>query len=66
MDEEVIFVRLAGGEDLLATTEGEDGLSVNIPEPILGRCNCTKHAHKITWVRANGRTGRTTEMIQLY
>ena len=66
MDDEGIFVRLGSGEDLLATNEGEDGVSVNIPEPILGRGHHTKHAHKITRARANGRTGRTTEMIQLY
>ena len=36
MDEEGQFVRSGSGEDLLATVEGEDGVSVNIPEPILG------------------------------
>ena len=35
------------GEDLLATIEGEDGVSVNIPEPILGRGHHTKRAHKV-------------------
>ena len=34
------------GEDLLATIEGEDGVSVNIPEPILGRGHHTKRARK--------------------
>ena len=47
MDDKGNFVRLGSGEDLLATIEGEDGVSVNIPEPILGRGHCTKHAHKI-------------------
>ena len=36
MDDEGNFVRLESGEDLLATIEGKDGVSVNIPEPILG------------------------------
>ena len=47
MDDEGIFVRLESGEDLLATIEGEDGVSVNIPEPILGRGHRTKCAHKV-------------------
>ena len=66
MDDEGIFVRLGSGEDLLPTIEGKDGVSFDIPEPILGRGHHTKHAHKITQVRANGRTRRTTDMIQLY
>ena len=37
MNDKGIFVRLESGEDLLATIEGEDGVSVNIPEPILGQ-----------------------------
>ena len=36
MDDEGNFMRLGSGEDLLATIEGEDGVSVDIPEPILG------------------------------
>ena len=36
MDEEGHFVRLGSSEDLLATVEGEDGISINIPKPILG------------------------------
>ena len=31
MDDEGNFVMLGSGEDLLATIEGEDGVSVNIP-----------------------------------
>ena len=33
MDEEGNFVRLGSGEDLLATIEGKDEVSVDIPEP---------------------------------
>ena len=36
MDDKGNFVRLGSGEDLLATIEGEDGVSVDISEPILG------------------------------
>jgi len=36
MDDKGNFVRLGSGEDLLATIEGEDKVSINIPEPILG------------------------------
>ena len=38
MDDKGNFVRLGSGEELLAIIEGEvqDGVSVNIPEPILG------------------------------
>ena len=56
-------MRLGSGEDLFATTEGEDGVSVEIPvaEVII----LSTHI-RFTQARANGRTGRTTEMIQLY
>ena len=47
MDDEGNFVRLGSGEDLLATIEHEDGVSVDIPEQILGRGHHTKHAHKV-------------------
>ena len=50
MDDEGNFVRLGSGdagEDLLATIEGKDGVSVNTPEPILGRGHRTKHARKV-------------------
>ena len=47
MDEEGHFVRLGSGEDLLATVEGEDGVSVNIPEPILGQGHRTKRTRKV-------------------
>ena len=49
MDDEGNLVRLGSGEDLLATIKGEDGVSVsiNIPEPILGRGHCTKRACKV-------------------
>ena len=47
MDEEGQFVRLGSGEDLLATVEGDDGVSINIPEPILGRGHRTKRARKV-------------------
>ena len=46
MDDKGIFVRLGSGEDLLAAIEGEDGVSVNIPEPILGQGHRTKHTLK--------------------
>ena len=35
MDDKGIFVRLGSGEDLLATNEGEDGVSVDIPESMV-------------------------------
>ena len=41
------FVRLGSGEDLLATIEGKDGVSFDIPEPILSRGHRTKRAHKV-------------------
>ena len=47
MDDEGNFVRLGSGEDLRATIEGDDGVSVDIPEPILGRGHRTKRAHKV-------------------
>ena len=47
MDNEGNFVRLGSGEDLRATIEGEDGVSVDIPEPILGRGHRTKRTHKV-------------------
>ena len=36
MDDEGNFVMLGSGEDLLATIEGKDGVSVDIPEPTSG------------------------------
>ena len=47
MGDEGNFVRLGSGEDLLATIECEDGVSVDIPEPILGQGHRTKHACKV-------------------
>ena len=47
MNNEGNFVRLGSGEDLLATIEGEDGVSFDIPEPILGRGHRTKCACKV-------------------
>jgi len=47
MDDKGNFVRLGSGEDLLATIEGEDEVSVNIPEPILGWGHHAKHARKV-------------------
>ena len=47
MDDEGNFVMLGSGEDLLATIEGEDGVSFDIPEPILGRGHRTKRARKV-------------------
>ena len=50
MDDEGNCVRLGSGdagENLLATIEGEDGVSVNIPEPILGRGHRAKCAPKV-------------------
>ena len=34
MDDEGNFLRLGSGEDLLATIEGKNGVSVDIPEPL--------------------------------
>ena len=47
MNDKGIFVRLESGEDLLATIEGEDGVSFDIPEPILGRGHHPKRARKV-------------------
>ena len=47
MNNEGNFVRLGSGEDLLATIEGEDGVSFDIAEPILGRGHRTKRARKV-------------------
>ena len=48
MNNEGDFVRLGSGEDLLATIEGKDGVSLDIPEPILGQQgHRTKRARKV-------------------
>ena len=47
MDDGENFVRLGSGEDLLATIEGEDGVSVDIPEPILGQGHHTERSCKV-------------------
>ena len=63
MDNEGDFVRLGSGEDLRATIEGKDGVSVDIPEPNLSQYLAkviVPSAHvRFTWARANERTGRT-------
>ena len=66
MDDEGNFLRLGSGEDLLATMEGKNGVSVDIPEPLsqyLAKVIIPSVHIRFTWARANGRAGRTNEII---
>lgn len=47
MDDKGNLMRLGSGEDLLTTVKGEDEVSSDIPEQILGQGHHTKHMQKV-------------------